>query len=211
MSQYRLWVLVVIVVVQGCATPSPDPCRTHDWYAIGYQDGLAGRASGPAAGPERSCPAGVAERQLAQYRVGRDAGLTEYCEPQNGFRLGLGGEDYHGACRAAVEAGFLRAYHQGKQMHDVETQIRRLDTILAVNESERDSLGERVGRKQTELGQRRLGTGGHATLRAELRELEDTVAMVEAEIDAIEAALREEHAQLTLLRQGSHSWEQQSR
>ena len=205
MSQYRTWILVLIVAIPGCAALSPDPCRDNDWYAIGYQDGLAGRASGSSTGPERYCPTGIAEPELTQYRLGREAGLGGYCEPPNGFELGVGGHRYQGACRGAVETDFLRGYQQGKQIYDVETQIRRLDTILAVNESERDRLGERIQQRRTELAQVRPGVEAHDTLRADLRELEATVAMVEAEIDALEAALREQHAQLVLLRQSSYS------
>lgn len=204
MSHYRTWILVLIVALPGCATLSPDPCRNNDWYAIGYEHGLAGRPTGPASGPERYCPTGVAEPELAQYRLGREAGLGAYCAPQNGFELGKGGSHYQGVCDGAVETEFLRAYHQGKQIHDVETQIRRLDTILTVNESERDRLGERIRQRRTELAQGRLDVEAQEMLHADLRELEATVAMVEAEIDALEAALREQHAQLALLRQSGY-------
>lgn len=204
MSQYRTWILVLIVALPGCATLSPDPCRNNDWYAIGYEHGLAGRPTGPASGPERYCPTGVAEPELAQYRLGREAGLGAYCAPQNGFELGKGGSHYQGVCDGAVETEFLRAYHRGKQIHDVETQIRRLGTILTVNESERDRLGERIRQRRTELAQGRLDVEAQEMLHADLRELEATVAMVEAEIDALEAALREQHAQLALLRQSGY-------
>jgi chromosome segregation ATPase len=138
--------------------------------------------------------------------LGRDAGLAEYCQPHSGFRLGIEGRPYQGACGGAGEAEFLRAYQQGKQIHEAEAQIRRLDAILAINESERASLGERIGQKHTELGQRASRGEADAALRAELHELEETAALVAAEIDAIEAALREQHTELALLRQNGDSW-----
>jgi len=211
MRQYRTWLLVLSVMLQGCATLSPDPCRRNDWYAIGYEEGLAGRVSGPADGPEQSCHGDLAEPELSEYRRGRDAGLGKFCEPQNGFELGVAGDRYNGACRGAIEAPFLRAYHNGKRVHDVEAQIRRLVAILAVNESERDSLGERIRQKQSELAQGPAAVDGRAEAHSDLRELKETIAMVETEIDAIEAALREERAQLMLLMQNDARWEQDSR
>jgi prefoldin subunit 5 len=203
MWQYRIWILVLIVTIPGCATRSPDPCQANDWYAIGYEDGRAGRAAGPVSGPEHGCPAGLAEPELARYRLGREAGLSVYCEPQQGFQLGMEGDSYTGGCRAPVEAAFLHAYNHGKRIYDVETQIRRLESILAVNESERDRLDQSIQQLRTELAQTRLDVTAPEVLRAELRELEATAAMVEAEIDALRAALREQHTQLGLLRQGA--------
>ena len=140
-------------------------------------------------------------RELARYRLGREAGLSVYCEPRTGFQLGMQGNGYAGGCPAPAEAAFLRAYTHGKQIHEVETQIRRLDSILAVNESERDRLDHSILQRRTELAEARLGAGVPEALRAELRELEATAEMVEAEIDALRAALREQHVQLGLLRQ----------
>ncbi len=194
---------MLIVAIPGCATRSPDPCQANDWYAIGYEDGRAGRAAGSVTGPEHGCPAGLAEPELARYRLGREAGLSVYCEPQKGYQLGMEGHSYAGGCPAPAEAEFLRAYGHGKQIYDVETQIRRLDSILAVNESERDRLGHSIQQRQTELAEARLDVAAPEVLRAELRELEATAEMVEAEIDALRAALREQHAKLGLLRQGA--------
>ena len=201
MWQYRIWILVLIVTIPGCATRPPDPCRANDWYAIGYEDGRAGRLAESVPVPGQGCLAGLAEPELARYRLGREAGLSVYCEPRTGFQLGMEGHEYAGGCPAPAEAAFLRAYNHGKQIHDVETQIRRLDSILAVNESERDRLDHSILQRRTELAEARLGAGVPETLRAELRELEATAEMVEAEIDALRAALREQHVQLGLLRQ----------
>ena len=201
MWQYRIWILVLIVTIPACATRPPDPCRANDWYAIGYEDGRAGRAAESVTGPEHGCPAGLAEPELARYRLGREAGFSVYCEPRTGFQLGMEGHEYAGGCPA--EAAFLRAYSHGRHIYTVETQIRRLDSILAVNESERDRLDQSILERRSELAEARFDAGAPEVLRAELRELEATAEMVDAEIDALRAALREQHAQLGLLRQGA--------
>ena len=198
MSQYRSWLIVLLLAVQGCAMRSPAPCQTSDWYAMGYQDAVTGRVAGP-----HSCADGVTDAALDEYGLGRQAGLLEYCQAENGLRLGNEGQEYQGVCDGATEAEFLRAYRQGKAMHDVKAQIQRLGAILGVTQSERDSIGRRIRQKQTELGQSRADLETDAVLRAELRELEETKAMVEDEIEAIQAALHEQQAQLMQLRETS--------
>lgn len=198
MLHYRRWLLLVFVAIQGCAAHAPDPCRSNDWYATGYQEGLAGRSTAAGDTIADACPRGVTDTELAEYRSGRQRGLADYCRPQNGFTLGAQGHSYQGGC-GDLEAQFLHAYRRGQQVYQVETQIRRLDAILDVNESERKKLGERIRRKQN---QREQGGGG-ALLQGELRELEETLSVVESEIDALRAALREQQARLALLREST--------
>ena len=71
-----------------------------------------------------------------------------------------------------------------------------------MNESERDRLAQSIQQRRTELAEGRMASAAPEVLRAELRELEATAAMVEAEIDGLRAALREQHAELGMLRQG---------
>lgn len=193
---HRVWLLLALIALQGCAARSPDPCRSNDWYAIGYQDGLSGRAFAATDSAAHACPGGITESELAHYSNGREAGLGQYCEPQNGFRLGSQGHSYQGACGDQA-SDFLSAYQTGTQIHQLEAQIARLEAILSVNESERQSLAERIARKQLQLER----GAGDALLHAELQELRETMSVVKDEIDALGAALREQQSQLALLRE----------
>jgi hypothetical protein len=190
--------MLLITVLHGCAMRPGSVCRGIDWYESGYQEAVAGRAEG-----SHSCANEVGEAALESYSEGRQAGLQVYCQPANGFRLGNNADEYQGVCTGAAEADFLRAYEEGKQIHDVEVQIERLGAILEVNESERDRLGEQLRLRQTQLDSHQGHIEGRAVLRAELRELRETRTMVETEIRAIRAALEGHQAQLVRLQQSS--------
>lgn len=203
MLRHRCWFVVLVVTFQGCASLPNDACRRVDWYSLGYQDGLAGRQPEYIAKHHPDCAAegGVPDR--AGYKLGRELGLGQFCQPGNGFSLGVRGGTYTGVCAGATEPEFLQAYEAGRQIYDAELQVRRLDEILAVNEAERDRLSAVLDRKRAALAHDGIGAAERASLRAELREIEATLAMVENEIDGIQAAIAEERSHLLSLRQAN--------
>jgi hypothetical protein len=203
MSRYLPLLIIITVSLQGCATVSRDECQTGDGYTIGYQDGLQGRVSRPVAEHHKACASGDIAARIAGYTQGRDDGLKQFCSPGNGFRLGLKGAHYNGACLADAEQEFLPAYEQGKEVFDSERQIRRLGEILQVNTSELHNLTVSVRQKELEMVAYDTTPKRRADLLSEMRDLQETVAMVETEINGIEAALAEENRHLQNLREGT--------
>jgi predicted glycosyltransferase len=82
-------------------------------------------------------------------------------------------------------------------------QIRRLGEILQVNLSELDNLNGSVQQKQDEMVAHDTAPKRRTVLLSEMRDLQETVVMVETEIDGIEAALEEENRRLQNLRGGT--------
>jgi hypothetical protein len=200
MSKYLPLSVFIAVGLQGCANLSQDDCRSADWYTIGYQDGLQGRVSRPVADHQQACAERDVTVLVARYTQGRNDGLKQFCSPGNGFRLGLKGDQYNGACLAYSEQEFLPAYEQGKEIFEAELQVRRLGEILQVNTSELENLTVSVQQKEVEIVARDTTRKRRADLLLEMRDLQETVAMVETEISGIEAALEEESRHLQNLR-----------
>jgi len=201
MSKYLPLSVFIAVSLQGCANLSQEDCRSADWYTIGYQDGLQGRVSRPVADQQQGCARRDVTVLAARYTEGRNHGLKQFCSPGNGFRLGLKGAQYNGACLADAEQEFLPAYEQGKEIIEAELQLRRLGEILQVNASELENLTVSVQQKEVEIVARDTTLKRRADLLLEMRDLQETVAMVETEIDGIEAALEEEDRHLQDLRE----------
>lgn len=207
MRLFPLLLLIAVWVLQGCASLSQDECRSADWYSIGYEDGLRGHTPVRIADHRKACASHGVAPDLARYNEGRDAGLSWYCEPRNGFRLGVKGQAYAGACPASAEAAFLDAWSAGKEIHESEYQVRRLDRILGVNREQLDSLVHDRKLTETELVRRGTTWPRRAELLLELKELEETRVMVENEIGEIEAAIAQERAHLLTLRENARHWE----
>jgi uncharacterized small protein (DUF1192 family) len=119
----RASVVVAVLFASGCASMSRNECLTVDWRTVGYEDGVAGYSGDRIAQHRKACAKHEVSPDLDLYRSGREAGLREYCEPANGFRVGAGGHGYTGQCPADLDQEFVTAYESGRQLHRLQTQV----------------------------------------------------------------------------------------
>lgn len=121
------WLAAVLVtaLLSACATGmGKDECVAADWRMIGYEDGLRGFPADRIGAHRVACARHQVTPDLAAYMEGRDRGLVEYCQPRNGYRVGLNGGGYANVCPAVTEAGFLNGYQWGRQIHDARAELR---------------------------------------------------------------------------------------
>ena len=201
MSRYLPLLIILAVSLQGCGTLLRNECKSLDWYAIGHQDGLQGLMPRPVSDYYRACARQDATVQIAAYKQGHNQGLRQFCRLRNGFSLGLQGAHYNGNCPVDAEGEFLSAYEQGKAIFESELQIRRLEEILQVNQSEFENLIVSLKEKKTEIVAKDIRPERRASLLEEMHELQQTLALVVTEIKGIEVALEEEYRHLQELRQ----------
>ena len=117
--------LVTAALLAGCATGmSKDECAVADWQTIGYEDGLRGFPAERIGAHRVACARHQVAPNLAAYTQGRERGLREYCQPKNGFRVGLHGSGYASVCSGATEPDFVEAYQWGRQIHDARAELR---------------------------------------------------------------------------------------
>jgi hypothetical protein len=132
------------VALAGCASMSKQECQNVDWRTVGYEDGAAGR-SGEAIGHHRkACAAAGVVPNLEAYRAGRSEGLREYCQPQNGYRVGHSGASYGGSCPSDLAPEFSHAYAAGLELHEHEYRVSDAAARLAQLHSELDSVEHRM-------------------------------------------------------------------
>jgi outer membrane murein-binding lipoprotein Lpp len=130
--------LLAVALLAGCASgPDKEQCVATDWRTVGYEDGLRGAPADRIGGHRAACGKHGVTPDLGAYLDGRERGLKEYCQPKNGFRVGLHGGGYANVCSGATETAFVDAYRWGRQIYDARSTLRHTQSQLR---SSRDGL-----------------------------------------------------------------------
>jgi len=126
-----------LLTLSGCAGMSKDECLAVDWRTVGYEDGVEGYPGDHIAQHRKACAKYGVRADLALYQEGRNQGLREFCQPINGYNIGVRGGSYAGVCPAQSEPTFLRAYNAGHELYEM---VARVSGAQAELESKRREL-----------------------------------------------------------------------
>lgn len=129
---------LLVAVLAGCSTLSKDECLRGDWQQYGYYDGTQGYPASRLQDHREACAEHRVVPDPVAYAYGREAGLLEYCTPRNGYHQGKSGSSYHYVCRPDLEAGFLRTFRLGQQVHEMSEKIRQIESKIRDKEKELD-------------------------------------------------------------------------
>lgn len=134
-----LGMAAVAAAMAGCSSMSANECMATDWRTVGYEDGVAGYAGDRIARYRKSCGKHGIAPDLAEYQLGREQGLHEFCRPLNGFRIGARGNGYNGVCPADLDGEFSNAYQSGRQLYTLRSRVgsaaHEIDSMRAELES----------------------------------------------------------------------------
>lgn len=134
--RYILALLPLLVLLPGCATMNKSECLTVDWQTVGYEDGAAGRSGDRIAQHRKACAKHGVAPDLSAYQAGREQGLREFCQPQNGFRMGERGADYGGFCPADLARNFEDAYQDGFELYRLRARVSEAASDIAAMRAE---------------------------------------------------------------------------
>jgi hypothetical protein len=130
--------LGVALATGGCASKTEKvSCQQRDWYEIGRRDGAQGASLDRLKQYKQECGGDFSPNWETVYVNGRNAGLVDYCMPENAFELGRMGISYLYVCPSTVEPRFLAAYRRGQQARKLELKQKELDTQI-------DSITQRL-------------------------------------------------------------------
>jgi outer membrane murein-binding lipoprotein Lpp len=122
MILFRL-TLLGIFLLSGCSTLSKQECLDSNWFSIGNRDGMQGRPVTRLQQHGEACKEYNVTPNAAQYEKGRNEGLTIYCTPENGLKIGRQGVRYEYVCPKNIEQGFLKKYEMGSEIHRLEGEM----------------------------------------------------------------------------------------
>lgn len=128
------WALIAATLAVGaCASMSPEECVVADWRQIGLQDGNAGYNNQQLARHQKACTKVNITPDFNQYRIGYQAGLKNYCQPQNVFSLAMQGRGDINVCPSHQQALLAPFYHVPldyvEAKKEVDNQIENLERI----------------------------------------------------------------------------------
>ena len=144
---------LMLALLGGCAGGlSKEECLYADWRAIGYEDGARGASANAVSSHRQACAkkAGVTP-DMSEYLAGRDAGLRDYCQPSNGFRVGANGWQYYGVCTGPGEGAFMSAYQQGNQLFTLEGDVARAENALSSAEARLEDVEHKISHAEVAL------------------------------------------------------------
>ncbi|SIR42285.1 Protein of unknown function [Shewanella morhuae] len=122
-----------VLCMTQCSSLSIEECANNDWFSLGLADGNRGANAGQLNQYQKDCSEFNLSVDTAQWKQGYLQGLTNYCQPENGYRIGLAGQSYYGVCSSNE---FVERYNQGHQQYQINE--RMADIVERLNAIDRE-------------------------------------------------------------------------
>ncbi len=166
----------------GCASMSQQECLVSDWHTVGYEDGARGATVDTIGRYRKSCAKHGVAPDFQAYRAGRQEGLRDFCQPENGFAVGARGAVYRGICPADLEGEFLIAYREGRQLHELESGVRSADQQIAARQRELDELAQELRDTEAALIAAETTAEERVLLVLDIKEIAERQGAVESQL-----------------------------
>jgi hypothetical protein len=195
--------LVVLALLQGCATLDKDECMLADWRLIGYQDGVAGKSATQIGEYREDCAKHAVVPDLDAYRAGRHEGLQQYCTSSNGYRLGNAGRGFATVCPTALEGDFRDGYNTGRELYLARSAVNKTHSHIKQRKQTLSNLEKGRAQKLAALIADGLKSDQRVMIVYELNEVQQEMNSVEDEIVDLEYDLANQQHRLDHLSRNS--------
>jgi hypothetical protein len=191
-----LTVTAATLIVQGCASMSGQECMVADWQAIGYEDGVRGASGDRIGNHRRACAEHGVTPDLKAYQAGREAGLREFCTPENGYNLGLRGGSYAGVCPADLDIDFFAAYTDGKRLHNLRAAVNQVENEIRSKEHRIDDIEDEIAKAGLRLISETSTSEERASLLVRTKNLAEERGNLESDLDDLRVERKRRREQL---------------
>lgn len=142
----------VALLLAGCASLSPEQCLRADWRQIGFADGASGASAARINDHAKACAEVGVRPDLDTYLRGREQGLVNYCQPENGFSVGRSGALPNSAdCPEQMKPGFISQYQRGYQVYVLEADLAQRRAHISRNSNQIYRNDRRIADIRAEL------------------------------------------------------------
>lgn len=177
---------ILLLALGGCAGMDSEECRTADWRAIGYEDGVQGQSAAYFGTRRKACAGHGVTADFDAYLAGRAQGVAHFCRPQNGYHLGVQGQPYAGVCPAELEPSFVSAHADGYGLYERAATLERIRKRLYHSRERARSIEHRLAESTALLMAPDLVTGERAALVVDLKQLSEERINLARYIDQLE-------------------------
>jgi hypothetical protein len=206
MRNYRLGLgISLVLIVSGCATMDKPECRQADWQMIGIEDGARGHPVSYIGNHRKACAEYGVQPDLAQYQLGHQAGLAQFCTASNGFNQGRTGRKYNEVCPAGLREQFVRGYNTGRELNLLNSEIDHMRHDVQLKETEMTELGERMQNIETVLVAGAISAIDRKTLLEQYKKMQPRLATLESNIKDLELTVARKQHEYDIL-DSSHSF-----
>jgi len=188
--------LLILALLQGCATLDKDECMLADWRLIGYEDGVAGKSATTVGKYRKDCAKHAVVPDLDAYRAGREQGLQQYCTADNGYRLGNTGRGLPAVCPIALEGDFRDAYNTGRKLYLARSAVNKTHSRINERKQSLSTLEKNKTSKLAALISDGLKADQRIMILYDIKELQQEMNGVEDEIADLEYDLQDQQARL---------------
>ncbi len=175
--------IFAFVVMSGCASMSAQECQTADWHTIGYEDGARGLSADAIGRHRKACAKSGITANFGAYEEGRQQGVRQYCRPANGYQMGRKGGNYNGVCPLDMEDEFVIAFNEGRELYDLENNVRTVERDLRRVEKQIDDAEDELKGIERALISPESNTEDRVRLLGEAKELAGEVGELENQRD----------------------------
>ncbi|MGH6918698.1 MAG: DUF2799 domain-containing protein [Geminicoccaceae bacterium] len=182
----RMPLTILLLALGGCAGMGSDECRTADWRAIGYEDGIQGKSAAYFGARRKDCAGHGVTADFDAYLAGRAEGVAHFCRPQNGYHLGAKGQPDPGVCPVVLEAAFVAAHADGYGLYERGAVLDRLRKRLHHSRKRSNEIEYLLAERTALLMAPALAPSDRASVAVELKQLTEERIDLERAIDELE-------------------------
>lgn len=183
-----------LAALTSCETMSAEECKIADWRSLGYGDAAQSGSSRYTARAE-SCAERGFGADPADYNVGFNAGMYQFCRPENGFSVARRGASFTGACPAELAPDFNLAFQDGQRVRLAEQSLQRARDEVSRLIGQRDSIDRDIRTNEDRLRDattdedRRRHRGEIERLQRERRNLNDDLRVAQSQTPSLQRAV----------------------
>ncbi len=203
------WLLILLtcLALGSCSGMNAAECRTADWRAVGFEDGVQGRSPAYFGTRRKDCAEHGVAASFDAYTVGRAEGLAHFCRPLNGYHLGTQGYEYSGICPSDQESAFIAAHTDGFGLYERHATLRGIRSRLEHSKRREQTVEQLLADKTVRVIGPGLAADERAALAIDLKHLAEEKTELHHSIAQLErdemAAARDYDAYRRTLEAGS--------